>query len=109
MSMFMSDYDVEALLQFAIRHTANTLRIEDPSWKTPKELLAEIESVDPQTHAPLAKFCEAYLEWYRYVKQIGDLGKNGNLDRLEQEKLFHLMQQRDATRSTILARIKSLN
>jgi len=106
MSMRISDYDVEALLQFAIRNTAAKIGIDDTDWKTPKELLDEIEARDAATHELLAKFCDAYLEWYQYVKQLDQLGKHGNLDMGEQEKLVEFEQKRDSTRSAVVAHLK---
>jgi hypothetical protein len=106
--MVMTDYDVEGLLQFAIRHTATKLGIQDTDWKTPKELLAEIAIVDYPTHELSGKFCDAYLEWYRYVKQLDQLGKHGNLDGQEQAQLFELEKKRNSTRSLIIGHLKKL-
>jgi len=108
MSMMISDYDIEALLQFAIRHTATKVGIHNTDWKTPKELLDEIAGADIVAHELFTKFRDAYIEWYRYVKRLDDIGKHGNLDSIEKDKLFELIQDRDSTRSVLLAHLKLL-
>ena len=106
--MIMSDHDVAALLQFSIRKTAEKLNVDDVDWKTTNELLREIESVDETTHTALYEFCEAYEEWYDYIKHLDKLGKHGNLDGPDHTKLLQLERQRNTTRAAILSRLKSL-
>lgn len=85
--MPMTKSEVLTLLQSSIRYTANKLRIADPDWKAPRELLEEIKAVDYETYNLLVTFIRAYVSWYNNKNQKNILRRNetreGILNRLQ--------------------------
>ena len=106
--MLISDYDVEATLQFAIRYTASRLGATETEWKTVHELREEIGQLDPEIGRLLSEYIDAYLNWYRWHKEIDRTGKQGALTADEQRELVDLTAARDRTRSVIANRIREL-
>ena len=106
--MFISDYDVEATLQFAVRHTAQRLNITEADWKTIHELREDISRCDSETGRLLSEYIDAYLRWYRWHKAIEEAGKQGVLNTDEKRELIEFTEARDRTRSAIVERVRSL-
>ena len=106
--MFITEYDVEATLQFAVRYTAQRLLISDTEWKTIHELREEIRQREPEIGRKLAEYIEAYSQWYQWHKSIEQAGKQGVLDTCEQRELFELTKAKDRTRSAIADHVRGL-
>jgi hypothetical protein len=100
--MYITEHEVTGLLQFAVRHTATKLKVQNADWKAIDELLEEINAISSEIHSALVTFIDAYLDWYRFHKRIHDAGKEGQLDPDEQDELHALIKNRDATRNAIL-------
>ncbi len=106
--MFISDYDVEVTIRFAVRHTARRLRIPDGDWKTIHELREDITQRDPEIARSLSEYIDAYLRWYQWHKSIERAGKQGVLNTDEKRELIQLTEARDKTRSTIAEQVRGL-
>jgi hypothetical protein len=106
--MFISDYDVEVTLQFAVRHTARRLRIPDADWKTIHEIREDINEHDPDLARSLSEYIDAYVRWYQWHKAIEHAGKQGVLNADEKRELCELTEARDKTRATIAEKVRSL-
>lgn len=106
--MFITDYDVEVTLQFAVRHTARKLGIADTDWKTIHELREDISQCDAEIGRLLSEYIDTYLRWYNWHKAIEAAGKQGVLSNDEKRELVVLTAERDRTRSAIAQRVRNL-
>ena len=77
--MYMTQQDVNNLLQFAALSAAQKLGVSDSGWEPTDKLAAAVRSNDPTLGAALDSFVEAYLAWFEFGERISAGGNDGKM------------------------------
>ena|SRR6185312_11701918 len=100
MTTYITQQDVDQLLQFAALSAAQKLGVADSDWEPTEKLAEKIRLIDTKIGDALDAFVNAYNAWFKYV----ETGNQSNYD-----SGFHtqLVLKRDQTRSAFISALRS--
>jgi len=102
MAMHYSKQDLYIFYQQLFMTVAKRLNISDYEWKSAVELISEIESIDQIVANKITLFIDSYQEWYSVHEEIDESGNVGNLTAKQSFNLAKAIENRDATRTSLL-------
>ncbi|HRF62908.1 MAG TPA: hypothetical protein PK708_08485 [Candidatus Competibacter sp.] len=104
--MYMTQQDVNNLLQFAALSAAQKLGVAESEWDPTDKLSAAVHTKNPALGAALNSFIRAYLSWFEFGERISAQGKDGAMNPAESTEHVNLVLERDATRNAFIEALK---
>ena len=95
--------DREIIVCGAVRETALRVGIKDPAYFSVDELQEMVKQKNPQVSERLESFIKIYEELFNFYRSIEEMGKQGDLDIDETEKLIELVETKNQAREQLLA------
>jgi hypothetical protein len=104
--MYMTQQDVNNLLQFAALSAAQKIGVADGDWGSAENLAAAVRFKDPVLGVALDSFAKAYISWFSFGERIFAEGKGGNMSSAETAEHFNLVAERDSARNSFIDALK---
>jgi len=101
----LSESWMQSYLQDVTRLTAQRAGIADSEWKSPLELLAELDSSQPSVTSKLRHFFEVYERWFYDSKDFNEKLLIGSLTQEDKERALSRMFARDEAREALIAEL----
>ena len=106
MEIAQSIYESTATFNRVILRTSAALGIEDADWKSPYELMPEIEKRNETLHGLLLRFMKAYADWHNMQLEITQKPEIATFENLGKQK--QLAANRDEARGTFVAALQKI-
>lgn len=104
--MYMTQQDVNNLLQFAALSAAQKLGVAESDWDPTDKLSSAVRAKDSVLGAALDSFTKAYLDWFEFGERISAEGKDEKMNSTESTEHVNLVLARDATRNAFIEALK---
>jgi len=104
--MYMTQQDVNSLLQFAALSAAQKLGVAESDWAPTDKLSSAVRAKDAALGAALDSFTQAYLKWFQFGECISAEDKNGSMSPAESAEHVNLVMARDARRNEFIEALK---
>jgi len=103
---FLSESWMQSYLQDVTRLTAQRVGVPDPEWKSPIELLAELDGSHPAVTQKLRHFFNIYQQWFYDSKDFNEKLLAGTLTQEDKDRALTRMFARDEARQQLLEEVK---
>ena len=101
----MNRFELELILGQAVRAAAARLGIYRVAYYSVDELREQIRNKDGNVGDLLESFLRNYWEWWNFLRQMENQGKQGKLDQDEVRQHEHHMSERDESRRLLLEQL----